>query len=473
MKKSIKNQKSKIFNCLSCVAILFFACTFTFTGCKKETETPEWLNAVVTDFSNGKFAPELEDVLPGAAFGSSDAKSLSRSALWGSVFPEPAHRIIRLASDQLPVVKSSQIRWIYEIDWVLDNFDAMRNLMEPQKSNIMRQFENSGVEKQNVWHNDFKYEETPGRDRIIYVNKKSERVKLSMYADGANEIYSSTTTDNKIDVDMYSYLKGDKFMYLSKQNEGTREEYRYLEFEQTNGIKKGTMIRFFFDPDSDPYFMDNGHKLFAYSFEGNDDYMELHRHHATHLTGSAATSSCQISVLEDGFEVKYGKSNIGSEDIRLSAGMLNIVEIYLEDELPTNRGSVHVHSLLLDSGEKIILDPFDIDTYKNPAYNFMIVNYIWDKQNNVAITNEYSSGLFFYSRVGFKGSLNDILTAHYPGLKAKNNLDYERYRPVADDLLTGISPEVNTLKTSKLNIEKWDDFKKTINVYIESKNTGF
>ena len=201
--------------------------------------------------------------------------------------------------------------------------------------------------------------------------------------------------------------------------------------------------------------------------------MELHRHHATHLTGSAATSSCQISVLEDGFEVKYGKSNIGSEDIRLSAGMLNIVEIYLEDELPTNRGSVHVHSLLLDSGEKIILDPFDIDTYKNPAYNFMIVNYIWDKQNNVAITNEYSSGLFFYSRVGFKGSLNDILTAHYPGLKAKNNLDYERYRPVADDLLTGISPEVNTLKTSKLNIEKWDDFKKTINVYIESKNTGF
>ena len=459
---------------ISFMATMLFACAFTFTGCKKDdVPPPEWVSAVVTDFRNGRFAPELEDVLPGAALGSTDVKSLSRYASGSSVFPWPEQNTVRMALDDMQVVKASELRYIYEIDWVLDDFNAMRDLMEEQKTNSMLQLERSGAEKQNVWHNGFKYEETPDGDRMVYINKKADRVKLSMYAGGACEIYASTTTGSKIDVDMYSYFKGDKFIYLEKQTEGTKEEFHYFEFDQTNGIKKGTLIKFRYNPDSDPKYTDNGHKIWAYTFEGDDRYIEVHRHNGTHLIGSAAYSNGIISVVENGFGAKYELSSTGSETLRTDATALNIAEIYIEGVMPDYRTSVHPHSILLDNGEKLILDIPDTEMFYQPTFNYFLVSNIWDEHNQAPVKDEFYAGLLLFSRIGFSGSFNDILSARYPGLKAKNNLDYERYRPVANSLLSGIFPEVNTLKISGINVDKWNDFKTIMGGYIESKNTGF
>jgi len=253
-----------------------------------------------------------------------------------------------------------------------------------------------------------------------------------------------------------------------------------LEFEQTNGVKKGTMIRFYYNPDSDPKFLDNGHKIWAWSFVGDDRYIEMYRHNSVHTIGSdmidaMAYSSGWAYVYEDGLDVKCEISSTGTESISIDANALNINEIYLEEELPIepNCGSVFAHSIWLDSGEKIIFEPFDIDMFNKSTYNFLLVNYLWDEQNQVAIKNEYLSGLWILTRLGFSGSLNDILSVRFPGLKAKINFDYERYRPVVNDMLTGFTPQVNTLKISEINVGKWDVFKKTMGEYMESKNTGF
>jgi len=176
-------------------------------------------------------------------------------------------------------------------------------------------------------------------------------------------------------------------------------------------------------------------------------------------------------VLEDGFEVMCGNSSTGNNYIRMDAIALNIAEIYYEDEIPINRGgSVLVHSFQLDNGEKIILDS---DPFSDPNPCFFLVNYLWDKQNQVDIKDKYIAELFINSRLGFSGSLNDILSVRYPGLQAKINFDYDRYCPVINGLLSAFSPEVNTLKIPNINTDNWDDFKVSMNGYMESKNTGF
>jgi len=194
-----------------------------FTSCKKDT--PEWFTDAQTKFENGRFVPDVEDILPGAILGTNTSTAAGTSTV--------------KATTDYETIKFSDLKDNYwdGLGGTVNSIAQMRENMELYKQMVMDAFVRSAPTEKGVWKSDVKYDENGRGDKFIYAvftyNGKKIYTKLSMYSDGANEIYYLNGANG--DLTQYSYLKGDKFIYISCHN-----EYVYMISSDTeNGTKKG------------------------------------------------------------------------------------------------------------------------------------------------------------------------------------------------------------------------------------------
>ena len=189
-------------------------------SCKKDT--PAWLTHAKTKFVNGRFVPEVQDILPGAILGSSASTAAATKA-----------------TGDYETVKFADLKGNYwdGLAGTVNSLAQMRESMELYKQTALDAFAHNAPTEKGVWQGDIKYDENGSGDTFIYVrskyNGKNIYTKLSMYSDGANEIYYLNEANG--DVMQYSYLKGDKFIYIS----GHAEALYMISSDIENGIKKG------------------------------------------------------------------------------------------------------------------------------------------------------------------------------------------------------------------------------------------
>ena len=135
------------------------------------------------------------------------------------------------------------------IKHMLEQFDFMRDGINSELQYYLSAVENSGIEEPGVWFNGFKFEETSKGDKIFYYNSGSGGIyKLAMYEDGANEIIMPTS---------YSYLKGDRFIWMS-----INKPVRYMEFDSDGALKRGVLAQ--------EQIVNGVSSAFIDSFEGDD-----------------------------------------------------------------------------------------------------------------------------------------------------------------------------------------------------------
>ena len=288
------------------------------TSCEKD-KTPAWQTDAAQKFANGRFVPEMQDILPGYMLGATVSTQAGASATAGISTKnfDPADYETLL----FPDIKGAHTEGS-GIPNLLSNISHYRMMMLDIKKDVLDKFETKKLTKQNAWVDGVKYEETNG-DKFIYWKGKADAIresigaKLSMHSDGANEIYFfEKRVDSDHMVRLYSYLKGDKFIFVC---DGP-DDFWYLSSDTENGKKRGKSFNVFNNGETG----EKGYDLNV--FEGDaDDYV-------SHISVEREMGQTVISSFQRAFSTINGivcPYNYHDIDLRAFA---NVEEIYYKKD---------------------------------------------------------------------------------------------------------------------------------------------
>jgi hypothetical protein len=280
-----------------------------FTSCEKD-KTPAWYTNAKTNFGNGLFVPEMRDIVPGSMLGTT-ASTVASAKFAG---------ISTKSVDDYQTLLFSDIKGAHTdgIQNFLATVANWRIIMLDLKKDILGDFERRDLTQQNVWVDVVKYEEN-NQGKFVYWKRKPDTyteyagAKLSMYGDGANEIYFfEKRWDADQEIRLYSYLKDDKYIFVSANSEG----FWYLSSDTKNGIKKGNYLNVNFQYYS------------ISTFEGDvNDFVNHILHEQVREDQSIYKAQSAYSII-NGVICPYN-------DIRLDLRAFdNINEIYYEKKGP-------------------------------------------------------------------------------------------------------------------------------------------
>ena len=418
----------KILNVLV-VAAMFLS--VALTGCRKDGFS-------VAGFRNGKFIPDIEEIVPSVAYGTrtkSEVKSLMSTSNSGEI-------IIILPSD---IVKGDNVEWIY--GW----YDGIEVNQEIYKEMAIGSIDGLDIEGNSDWvvvgHERVKYEESQGGDKIIYYEGREVSIKVSMYADGVKEIYVSTPDEYR-----YSSYNGNRFIYLHKEDNFCQ----YMEFDEIDGLKRGVVA---WSGQSDVAGYGTRVTYYAYGFEGNDLGMDMW-HNGGEINSQFEFNDGSFSLIKNDYYIKhYGHGNAIEIDVRA----LNIKEISVDAKGFNPWGKAI--ELTLDNGSKI---PGQYIDYTNVPWGELVYEF------NV-LPLDYEPGKYLH---GFSfahpfsegvTTLNSLLAHRAPGLVSVQDFDLEYYSAAAKEAAENFDPIFDTFKHIPINIYAVGQLREAISEYIEEK----
>ena len=233
------------------------------TSCKKNT--PAWQTDAAQKFANGRFVPEMQDIVPSSMLGSATSNKAGASAASGvstRSFDPTNYETLPFSDIKGAYTDGSGIKSL------LSGISNWRLIMLDIKNDVLDNFERRKLTNQNVWVDGVKYEEING-DKFIYwkgradATRESAGAKLSMHSDGANEIYFF---EKRVESDQmrrsYSYLKGDKFIFVCVEPDG----FWFLSSDTENGKKKGKYFSVFNDGEN----VNKGYEINVFEGNAND-----------------------------------------------------------------------------------------------------------------------------------------------------------------------------------------------------------
>ena len=301
------------------------------TSCKKDKDkTPAWFTEAQTKFGNGRFVPDVEDLLPGSLLGTNTSTAARTSPESRSSATSSAK-----AADDYETIKFADLKGNYwdGMQHTLNSVDEFKERMERFKDNALTYFEQVAPTTMGEWTDNVKYEENANGDKFIYaVSPFGEwQIKLSMYSDGANEVYFSLQEEGGyFNRQEYSYLKDDKFTYIycGFENEIPTGASMFL-FNTENGKKKGRSVGF------SPYVSET--RLGLSAFEGDDKNASAHNFSLVNANTSSERKGQSVMAVVNGLPVsfvvswEYGDIFDYPQDVRAFANIDEIYFKYVED----------------------------------------------------------------------------------------------------------------------------------------------
>jgi len=297
---------------------------FSLTSCG----SLQWFNDAKTSFKNGRYAPEIQDILPEVLLNNGVSTTTGSvngvSTLSNSIAIDLGETITFYSLADITdtqIIPFSALEGMYYgdeggFDTLLSSFFDMRVNMEELTTYVLLAFEKSKLTEKGVWKNGIKYEENINGDKFIYrAEGTTSGAKLSMYANGATATYRF---QNDAEGDLirreYSYFNDEQFIYMRDDSGyGTQ----YMSFGTASGLKKGIIVNYY---DLSERFDVNEAGCNAVVFDGNSEIMTIHYFTDIYANGIPLLTTQTAMATFNG--ILYGDNLL---DLRLFS---NIKEIY-------------------------------------------------------------------------------------------------------------------------------------------------
>ena len=439
--KNISKPRLSAFKMAAIVAVIAIGIG-VLTGCDiNSTQLPAWLRG----FKTAVFVPELEDVVPSVALSDSSAQRAlmnRRSAARTNGQP--------VTIPVSEVLKGDNVEWLYQLH------STIQYHVDIYKDYVSECIDISGIEAPNVWGTGqsrfgnfrVKYEETSEGDKIYYAETEKFTARFSMYADGVNESYVSDH-DPDFPFEFYSYYLGSRFIYLLLESDTLeRRLHEYIEFDEIDGLKKGIAAWGVIGGDRQTYY--------AYSFEGNDENMELYN-----ISGEdsdiVSFEGGSVSTVKPGYSFTYYDNSI-----KIDVHALNIKEVEIIEF--DSSGSGEAHKITLDDGSIIpgSLTDYSKVQWGDPIYLLNLLPLEWEGGKYHQQFEFYGASIMEFT------NLNDVLAHWAPGLVSAEDFDIEYHRLLADDLLDNFPTQFDTFSHIPFNIGGSLELRDAIAEYIEA-----
>ena len=362
-----------------------------FTSCKKDEEgekdktPPAWYTDAKTNFKNGRFVPEIEDIVPGSILGTNTSSAAGASSVQSS--SAKSSGISAKSFEECDALPFSEIRSVNVFIEFLDGLSTVRDMRLQFKNSMLETFEGCELTEQNVWVSDgsqrrVKYTEDANGKYIYMTQDESEwgrflvGGKLSMKSDGTNEIYMfESDKDGNMVRRECTYLKGDKYicvgsgMKMNSEGELTEDDgtYNLMAFDTKNGKKKGKNSSFNKNDN------DNIYKQYTiWDFEGdNADYVNHYIYDIDFINdGTTYSLHQQAFSIINGIVCPYNGYDL---DIKAFA---NIDEIYSKND--------RVQGIKLTDGSEIETNPNFFD-FRRPTTYIDGISYPWKPGDGFSI----------------------------------------------------------------------------------------
>ena len=343
-----------------------------------------------------------------------------------------------------------------------------------KKSTVLETFEGCELTEQNVWVSDgascrVKYTEDANVKYVYWTRDESEwgrfvNAKLSMNSDGANEIYFfETDKDGNLTSRSCTYLKGDKYIFVSTgptEDDGT---CYLMSFDTKNGKKKGKYTSF---SKNDP---NSIHKQYSIlDFEGDDADFVTHSIYDVKVINDGTTFYLhqQASSIINGVICPYNGNQL---DIKAFS---NIAEIYTKQEYEyfSLRGIKLTDGFVIDDIPPSMFSVVKIDPYKDgvwhpwkPGDDLSCVLLLDAKRHSEDEEKETLSDCIMEPSCRSALQLSDGFEELYAKLKKASVGYFDNY------YITEFSP-IASIKVSAANIEA---IANAISAYVQSQHEGF
>ena len=459
------------------------------------------------------FVPDIEDLLPGAAFGSdTPVQTLVSAGRDHNVF-----RAFNAASDDTKSVSTSDLLFHYDIDWLKRSLDGARDTITGVMGGTLYTYQMlhvgfiddfgnvislpllPGPPVPDIWVQTpqhwlpgdpwLKFN-IPDNDTIV-MNYKTDlqRVRLTMHANGASEIYIWWDLDGSgvpADMGIYSYLKDDHFVYMSwsKNRDGSSEGYQLWEFDLINGEKTGITAGVVIKPFSHTGSNDSN-RVIVHQFWGDDDYMTLHRFWGTGVdyygSGFGGNNpSAMINHIRNNAVVDLQRTQINSPGgnsfwsnlVSIDVRALNIDEIFIPD---MNFGGISRPATGFRIGDTPVNFSDNNYWYQNNVGFIMVAEDYDQDASGLIHTGKYTANFEF--RSPFTGSLNNMINRCPFGLNitsvALGNINYDNELLILNGINdNGINSRFGSINFP-LHHDTKDLFADFVFTQVESHNTGF
>ena len=321
------------------------------TGCKKtelgnpEREIPEWKIEAKQAYKNARFAPDLEEIVPGSLLGSSGSVkgiSLSRAALTSD-----SENSISI-SETGPAPKLGYITLEDEINMCKSRIDYATNL----KSQVL-----TGIDELNVigeWQDGTRLDIALNgaieyRERDILSGEVIISVRLSADRTTVEIIDFQKTIHSPNDIhylyNQYSSYDGEAFLHMDsyeflRKGSSTDFDSKYINYSEykkaQNGIMNSSLVQIGqhieYDDDGLPTGNTDIKQIDITAYGGNDD--SFYRYWRQTSEDNSIVEDFYIANAEGNIDVQF--FNIGlippSYNILASANLFNIERLYLEKE---------------------------------------------------------------------------------------------------------------------------------------------
>ena len=418
-------------------------------SCKKD-KTPAWFTDAQAKFGNGRFVPEMQDIVPASMLGA-DASTKAVAGISAKNVEDyqmlPFSAIKGASTDGIE-------KWLsYIANWRMEMLEL--------KTEVLEDFERRSLTQQNVWVDGVKFEENATGQHVYRTRDNphldySDGVKLSMHSDGANEIYYFRYDAGGNPVGRsYSYLKGDRYIFVSVYSDG----FGYLSSDIENGVRKGKAFIIFNDAVSG----EKGYDINV--FRGDAEDFVSHILQDRVMGGTIMYLEQQAYSIINGVICPYNDNRI---DLRAFA---NIAEIFYEQ---AGYRDYRLHGIKLVNGT-IIDQPENLPGY----FSFQEAEEFRENELNgywqTFPTDGYSIGLW----LNFSGG-TETLSGGIPAPLSQLQLA-DGFEELYTTLKTASAgyfdnfyiTEFAPIATIKLNTDNIGAIINAVSAYIETHHEGF
>ena len=281
---------------IACVLVMLCGVSLLMFGCSRN-----WLNDAVKKFTNTRFAPDLNEVIPGALFGkqaaSAGVKSLSA----------PAPETTEVSAANVKGGSSAKA----SVDSFIELFEKTQGFIQQRKQSILNEANNWGPSNQNEWAHKkyagedryYKYESNNGNLTMYKASTgmaegANENFKLTILADGTALLYSKYVASTHTTV-TYSSFDDETFvsMYIYQRQNESEKLVIYMSFDFSGDEKVGTCIEI-------RNLTTDWSRLIKTAFSGNDSNAWLYSDKYTwYETDNRLESS--LLLVENGIGLEY------------------------------------------------------------------------------------------------------------------------------------------------------------------------